>query len=37
MNNRVETVENCDSDFESDWISVNAALIHINQSVKPLS
>ena len=37
MSNRIETAENCDSDFESDWISVAAAQSHINASVLPLS
>ena len=37
MSNRIETTENCDSDFESDWISVAAAQSHINSSVLPLS
>jgi len=37
MSNRIETAENCDSDFESDWISVDAALGHIKQHVSPLT
>jgi len=37
MSNRIETAENCDSDFESDWISVDAALGHIKQHVAPLT
>jgi molybdopterin molybdotransferase len=37
MSNRIETVENCESDFESDWISVESAQNHINQSVLPLT
>lgn len=36
MSNRIETAENCDSDFESDWISVASAQDHINQSIAPL-
>ena len=37
MSNRIETAENCDSEFESDWIAVEAALAHINQEVTPLT
>ena len=37
MSNRIETAENCDSDFESDWISVASAQDHINQSIAPLT
>ena len=37
MNNRIETAENCDNDFESDWISVAAALGHIKSHLIPLS
>ena len=37
MSNRIETAENCDSDFESDWISVAEAQGHINQHITPLS
>ena len=37
MSNRIETAENCDSEFESDWISVELAQAHINQAIVPLS
>ena len=37
MSNRIETAENCDSEFESDWISVASAQDHINQSIAPLT
>ena len=37
MSNYVETAENCESDFESDWISVTAAQTHIKQHITPLT
>ena len=37
MSNRIEIAENCDSEFESDWISVASAQNNISQSVTPLS
>lgn len=37
MKHRIETAENCENDFESDWISVDVALAHIKQHVIPLT
>ncbi|MGB1310556.1 MAG: gephyrin-like molybdotransferase Glp [Leucothrix sp.] len=37
MNTRIETAENCESDVESDWITVDAALAQIQAQIKPIN